>query len=99
MRAPCCRINVDWLTILPLTHPEPQRQRICWDAAMKRRSKPRTWTVPAWLTAAAAGGAFAAVALAESRRPLRRRREARHVRFGRNVTTGLLSAAATTAIE
>jgi sterol desaturase/sphingolipid hydroxylase (fatty acid hydroxylase superfamily) len=51
------------------------------------------------LTAAAACGAFAAVAAAETIRPLRRRREPRGIRFGRNVTTAILSAAATAAIE
>lgn len=55
--------------------------------------------IPPWLTTAAAVTAFGAIAFAESRRPLRRRREPRLPRFGRNLTMAGLSAAATAALE
>lgn len=55
--------------------------------------------VPPWLTALAAAGAFAAVLIAESRWPLRLRRESRTRRFGRNLAMAGLTAAVTSAVQ
>ena len=76
------------------THMAP---RICF--GIHDPSPPSARPISPWLTVAAACGAFVAVAIAESRRPLRRRREDRTIRFGRNVASAVLSAAATSGVE
>jgi sterol desaturase/sphingolipid hydroxylase (fatty acid hydroxylase superfamily) len=54
---------------------------------------------PRWLTPLLAGSAFALIAIAESRRPLRRRREPRATRTARNLATAGLTAAITSALQ
>jgi hypothetical protein len=54
---------------------------------------------PKWATPLAAGAAFAVIAFAESRRPLRSRRESKRRRFARNLTTAVLTAVVTSALQ
>jgi sterol desaturase/sphingolipid hydroxylase (fatty acid hydroxylase superfamily) len=54
---------------------------------------------PRWATPLVAGAAFAAIAFAESRRPLRSRRESKRRRFARNLTTAALTAVVTSALQ
>jgi sterol desaturase/sphingolipid hydroxylase (fatty acid hydroxylase superfamily) len=54
---------------------------------------------PRWLTPFIVGAAFVAIAVAESRRPLRHRREPKLRRVARNLTMAVLSALATSALQ
>ncbi len=54
---------------------------------------------PAWATPLLAATAFAAIAHAETRRPLREQRESKTWRMGRNLATAGVTAAATTALQ
>lgn len=54
---------------------------------------------PKWATPLIAGAAFAVIAFAESRRPLRSRRESKRRRFARNLTTAALTAAVSSALQ
>jgi sterol desaturase/sphingolipid hydroxylase (fatty acid hydroxylase superfamily) len=53
----------------------------------------------AWVTPVVVGAAFAGIAILESRRPLRRRREPTARRVGRNLATAGLAAAVTAALQ
>lgn len=55
--------------------------------------------IPGWLTAAAVGGSFVAIALAERGRPLRRRREPPGRRLARNLSVAGLTAAALSVLQ
>lgn len=61
-----------------------------------KRDEPLPWT---WATALLAGAAFAVIAVAEARRPLRTRRESWPRRLGRNLATAGLSALVTTVVR
>jgi len=54
---------------------------------------------PRWLTPMVTGGALALIALAEARRPLRKRREPQATRTARNLTTAALTAAVTSVVQ
>ncbi|MBV8519080.1 MAG: sterol desaturase family protein [Acidobacteria bacterium] len=54
---------------------------------------------PRWLTPLLVAGAFALIAFAETRRPLRRRRERRATHTARNLATAGLTAAITSALQ
>lgn len=54
---------------------------------------------PPWLTPVLVGAAFVGIAIAESRRPLRRARESKARRVGRNLATAGLTAAITSVLQ
>ncbi|MGZ7030898.1 MAG: sterol desaturase family protein [Thermoanaerobaculia bacterium] len=62
----------------------------------RRRESPK---LPAWLGPAIVGGAFLAIFIAETRKPLRRQREPRGTRTARNATMAALSAVATSVLQ
>jgi sterol desaturase/sphingolipid hydroxylase (fatty acid hydroxylase superfamily) len=64
----------------------------------ERKTK-RSSVWPSWATPAIAAAAFAAIAYAEARRPLRERRESKARRMGRNFVTAGLTAAVTSALQ
>lgn len=65
-------------------------------SAHRKKADDVPW--PSWIVPLVTGSAFLLIAYAEYRRPLRARREPQSTRTGRNLTTAVLAAAATSAL-
>lgn len=66
---------------------------------VKTHFDPASMRLPGWVTGFVAAGAFVAITVAESRRPLRLRREPAARRFARNLATASLTAVVTAVVQ